>query len=86
MKAIIKSIAAGVIGMALFFFFFMTLTIPVLMVMARLHNSSAPLQAPDVVLTPGPLFRYVGLPLSAAAFVASFLLAMRKFKNQERHS
>jgi hypothetical protein len=79
-KAVLKSLAAALVGMALFFSFFMMISIPVLIVWAKLHDPNAPLQAPDVVLAPGALFRSVGLPLSAAAFAVCFILAMKKFR------
>ncbi len=72
--------------MALFFFFFMTLSIPALSVWERLHNPNAPLQSPDVITTPTVLFHNVGLPLSAAAFVVCFVLALRKFRREEQRS
>lgn len=87
MTAILKSLAFALVGAALFFSFFMMLSIPVLMVMAKLHDPNAPLQAPGVMLAPTALFRTVGLPLSAVTFAASFVLAMKKFrKTGERPS
>ncbi|MBZ5627685.1 MAG: hypothetical protein LAO06_02340 [Acidobacteriia bacterium] len=80
MTAVLKSFAAALVGTALFFCFFMMLSIPVLMVLAKLHDPNAPLQAPDVVLAPTAWFRRVGLPLSAAAFAICFVLAMKKFR------
>jgi hypothetical protein len=77
---VLKSIALGLVGAALFFCFFMMFSIPVLTVMAKLHDPNAPLQAPDVVVAPAALFRGVGLPLSAAAFVVCFVLAIKKFR------
>ena len=76
--AVLKSIAAGLVGAALFFCFFMMLSIPVLTVMAKLHDPNAPLQAPDVVVAPAALFRNIGLPLSALAFAVCFVLAIRR--------
>lgn len=84
-KAVLKSLAAALVGMALFFSFFMMVSIPVLVVLAKLNDPNAPLQAPDVVLAPNALFRAVGLPLSAAAFVICFVLAMRKFRKTDSH-
>jgi hypothetical protein len=78
--AVLKSIGLAVVGAALFFCFFMMFSIPVLTVMAKLHDPNAPLQAPDVVVAPNALFRGVGLPLSAAAFVVCFVLAMKRFR------
>lgn len=80
MSAVLKSIALALVGTALFFCFFMMLSIPVLMVIAKLHDPNAPLQAPDVVLAPTAWFRSVGLPLSAVAFAVCFVLAMKKFR------
>ena len=80
MRAVLKSLAAALAGAALFFCFFMMLTIPVLMVVARMHNPNAPLQAPDVAIAPSALYRAVGLPLSAIAFAVCFVLAMKKFR------
>lgn len=82
--AVLKSIAAGLVGASLFFCFFMMLSIPVLTVMAKLHDPNAPLQAPGVVVAPAALFRSVGLPLSAAAFAVCFVLAMKKFRAEHR--
>ena len=76
--AVLKSIAAGLVGAALFFCFFMMLSIPVLTVMAKLHDPNAPLQATDVVVAPAALFRNIGLPLSALAFAVCFVLAIRR--------
>jgi hypothetical protein len=76
--AVLKSIGLAVMGAALFFCFFMMFSIPVLTVMAKLHDPSAPLQAPDVVVAPAALFRSVGLPLSALAFTVCFVLAIRR--------
>ena len=67
--------------MTLFFFFFMLATIPTLAVLARLH--SAPLESPDVVIAPARIFRYVGLPLSGAAFAVCFALALKRFRRDE---
>jgi hypothetical protein len=83
--AVLKSLAAALAGMALFFCFFMMFSIPVLMVVAKLHDPNAPLQAPDVVLSPTALFRTVGLPLSALAFLICFVLAMKKFRKPRNH-
>ena len=80
MSAVLKSFAAALAGMGLFFCFFMMLSIPVLTVMAKLRDPNAPLQAPDVVLAPTALFRGVGLPLSAVVFAVCFALAMKKFR------
>lgn len=80
MTAILKSLAFALVGAALFFSFFMMLSIPVLMVIAKLHDPNAPLQAPGVMLAPTALFRTVGLPLAAVAFAACFVLAMKKFR------
>ena len=87
MTAVIKSVGLAVVGAALFFCFFMMFSIPVLTVMAKLHDPNAPLQAPGVVIAPAALFRCVGLPLSAVAFAVSFVLAMKKLrKNGDRPS
>ncbi|MGZ4817327.1 MAG: hypothetical protein ACXVZJ_01805 [Terriglobales bacterium] len=82
MIAILTSFAFALVGAALFFSFFMMISIPVLMVLAKLHDPNAPLQAPDVVLAPIGLFRGVGLPLSAVAFAACFVLAMKKYRKR----
>jgi hypothetical protein len=70
--AVLKSLAAAIIGMALFFSFFMMFSIPVLMFLQRSQNSS--------IIEPVGLFRAVGLPLSAVAFVICFGLALKKFR------
>jgi hypothetical protein len=75
---VLKSVAAGLVGAALFFCFFMMFSIPVLTVMAKLHDPNAPLEAPGVVVAPARLFRTVGVPLSAVAFAVCFVLAMRR--------
>ena len=80
MTTVLKSLALAAVGAALFFSFFMMFSIPVLTVMAKLHDPNAPLQAPDVVVAPLALFRLVGLPLSAVAFVVCFVLAMKRFR------
>jgi hypothetical protein len=72
--ALLKSLAAALVGMAVFFCFFMMLSIPLLMIVSR------PRHASDVVLAPTAWFRTAGLPLSAVAFVICFLLAMKKFR------
>jgi hypothetical protein len=77
---ILKSLVLAVLGAALFFSFFMMFSIPVLTVMAKLHDPNAPLQAPDVVVAPAALFRLVGLPLSGVAFIVCFVLAMKRFR------
>ena len=84
MTAVLKSIGLAVVGAALFFCFFMMFSIPVLTVMAKLHDPNAPLQAPDVVIAPAALFRSVGLPLSAVAFAVSCVLAMKKVRAEHR--
>ena len=85
MTAVLKSIGLAVVGAALFFCFFMMFSIPVLSVMAKLHDPNAPLQAPDVVVAPAALFRNVGLPLSAVAFAVCFVLAMKKFRAEHKN-
>lgn len=84
MKAVLKSLGAALVGMSLFFAFFAMLTIPVLTVIARLHDPNAPLEAPDVLLSTTTVYRYIGLPLSGFAFLVVFLLAMKKFRKQEQ--
>jgi hypothetical protein len=78
----LKSFALAFIGAALFFCFFMMFSIPVLALMAKLHDPNAPLQAPGVIIAPGVLFRSVGLPLSALAFAVCFALAMKRFRKR----
>jgi hypothetical protein len=73
-SAILKSLATAVLGASLFFCFFMLLSGPVLIIAARLHHQDA------MYVAPLPLFRMVGLPLSAVAFLLCFVLAMRKFR------
>jgi hypothetical protein len=70
----LKSLAAALVGMAVFFSFFMMVSVPLLMIVSRLHHAS------DVVLAPTAWFRTVGLPLSAVTFVVCFLMAMKKFR------
>ncbi len=78
MRAVLKSFAAAIAGTALFFSFFMMFSIAATNVLARLHNPNTPLQAPDVVLAPGPWFRLIGLSLSAMVFVVCFVLTLRR--------
>ncbi len=80
MKVLLKSAMLGLLGMALFFCFFMLVSIPFLGAATRLHGANTPLQAADVVIAPTPWFRYVGLPLSAAAFTVGFVFGVKKFK------
>ncbi len=56
----------------------MMFSIPVLSILARAHDNSN-LEAPNVIIAPMALFRYVGLPLAAVAFVICFVLAMKKY-------
>jgi hypothetical protein len=84
-KAVFKSLGAALVAMSLFFAFFAMLTIPVLTVIARLHDPNTPLQAPDVLLSTTRVYRYIGLPLSGLAFIIVFFLAMKKFGRQEQH-
>lgn len=74
MPAFLKSLASAVLGASLFFSFFMLLSGPVLITAARLHHQDSTYVAPI------PLFRMVGLPLSAVVFILCFLLAMKKFR------
>ena len=83
-SAILKSLAFAVVAAALCFGLFMMLSIPGLMIFAKLRGADAPLQAPGVILSPTVLFRSVGLPLSVAAFVVCFALGMKKFRAAAR--
>lgn len=74
MKTLLKSVAAGIVGMGLSFCFFMMVSLPLL----ALRGSA--LRTPGAVTAPTPWFRYVGLPLSAIAFVASFVAGWKRFK------
>ncbi len=76
----LKSLGAALVATGAFFSFFMMITIPVLVAIAKLHDPNAPLQAPDVVIAPVSVFRYLGLPLSAVVFAVCFGMAMRKFR------
>jgi uncharacterized membrane protein len=85
-KAVLKSLGAGLVGMGLFFSFFAMLSVPVLTVIARLHDPNAPLEAPDVLLQHANfVYRYIGLPLSAVAFVLVFVLTMKRCREREQH-
>ncbi len=86
MKAVLKSLGAGVAGMGLFFAFFAMSSIPVLTLMARLHDPNAPLQAPDVLVHANFTFRFIGLPLSGVVFVVVFLLMMKRCREREQHT
>lgn len=85
-KAVLKSLGAGLVGMALCFAFFALFSIPVLTVMARLHDPNAPLESPDVLLHTTFTYRYIGMPLSVVAFIVVFLLMMKRCRRQEQHS
>ncbi len=82
----IKSLAFGMLGAALFFAFFSMLSVPLLAAWSRLHNANTPLQAGDVVIQPVAFLRLVGLPLAAGAFVTCFVLGWRKFARAGRTS
>lgn len=85
-KVVLKSLAFGLLGAALFFAFFSMLAIPLLGAWSRLHNANTPLQAADVVIRPITFLRLVGLPLALATFVTCFFLGWRKFTNAEHSS
>jgi len=68
----------AIVGAALFFSFFMMFSIPVLSMLARARDNSTP-DAPNIIIAPETLFRHVGLPLAAVAFVICFVLAMKKY-------
>jgi len=78
-KAFLKSVVAAFAGAAIFFSFFMMFSIPVLSLIARARDNSTP-EAPNIIIAPVELFRHVGLPLAAVAFVICFALAMKKCK------
>lgn len=78
-RLVLKSLAFGLLGAALFFAFFSMLAIPLLAAWSRLHNANTPLQAGDVVIQPLSFLRLVGLPLAAATFVTCFVLGWRRF-------
>ena len=81
MKAVIKSVGFGVLAMALFFCFFTLVAIPISMLIAHAHRTAAP----DVFLPVPPwLFRRVGLPLSAAAFIAGLVMGWRRFRSTQQ--
>ncbi len=79
MKLFLKSFVAGVIATGLFFSFLMMLVIPAVALMARLHG---PTEAQDVVVSPMPLLRGFGLPLSALVFLMTFGLSLRQFSRR----
>ncbi len=85
MKVVVKSLGVALAATGAFFSFFMMVTIAVLVVLAKLHDPNAPLQAPDVVIAPAMVFRNVGLPLSAVVFFVCFGLAMKKFRKASGH-
>ena len=78
MRVVLKSFGLAIAGAAIFFSFFMMFSIPVLSILARARDNSTP-DAPNIILAPMTLFRYVGLPLAAVAFVICFVLAMKKY-------
>ena len=82
----LKSLAFGLLGAALFFAFFSMLAVPLLAAWSRLHDANTPLQAGDVVIQPITLLRTVGLPLAAAAFVTCFIVGWRRFMHTEHTS
>lgn len=85
-RVVLKSLAFGLLGAALFFAFFSMLAIPLLAAWSRLHNANTPLQAADVVIRPIAFLRIVGLPLALAVFVTCFFLGWRKFMRTEHSS
>ncbi len=85
-KLVLKSLASGLLGAALFFAFFSMLAVPLLAAWSRLHDANTPLQAGDVVITPIVFLRLVGLPLAGAAFVTCFILGWRRFARTEHSS
>jgi uncharacterized membrane protein len=85
-RVVLKSVAFGLLGAALFFAFFSMLAVPLLAAWSRLHNANTPLQAGDVVIQPITLLRLVGLPLACAAFVTCFIVGWRKFVRSEHTS
>lgn len=85
-KIVLKSLAFGLLGAALFFAFFSMLAIPLLAAWSRLHNGATPMQAGDVVIRPIALLRLVGLPLALATFVTCFVVGWRKFARVEHTS
>ncbi len=80
-KLLLKSLLAGIVGSALFFFFFMMATVATLSAAARLNSQA--LQH-GVVVMPAEFLRRVGLPLTAAVFLVSFVLAHRRFRRDSR--
>ena len=82
----LKSLAFGLLGAALFFAFFSMLAVPLLGAWSRLHNANTPLQSSDIMIQPITFLRFVGLPLSAAAFVTCFVIGWRKFVRAEHPS
>ncbi len=76
MKTFLKSVAAGMVGMGLFFCFFMMLSIALLEL-----QGARPLQGIGPVTAPTEWFRHVGLPLSAVVFVLGFVAGWKKFKS-----
>ncbi|MGI9102990.1 MAG: hypothetical protein ACR2IF_11165 [Terriglobales bacterium] len=71
MSAILKSLGLALLGTALFFSFFMMLIMLALVIVAGLKHS--------VIVTPVPLLRYAGLPLSVVVFAIVFAVGMRRF-------
>lgn len=82
----LKSLAFGLLGAALFFAFFSMLAVPLLGAWSRLHNANTPLQSSDIMIQPITFLRFVGLPLAAAAFVTCFVIGWRKFVRAEHPS
>ncbi len=74
---VLKSAMVAVAGTGLFFCFFMLVSIPLL----TLFGAGTDLRTPGAVVAPAHWFRHAGLPLSAAAFVASFVMGWKKFNS-----
>jgi len=85
-KLVLKSLAFGLLGAALFFAFFSMLAVPLLGAWSRLHNANTPLQSSDVLIQPINFLRMVGLPLAGAAFVTCFVLGWKRFAHAEHTS
>ena len=80
-QSIAKSLLLGFAGAGLASFFIMMGAIPIMALMARLAGNVA--QHSEVV-NPGAFMRTYGIPISVIAFVASFVLAMVRFRRQEQ--
>ncbi len=79
MRCFLKSLAAGILAASLFFFFLMMLVLPISALLARLARHA---RQPDMLVDPTLIFRHFGLPLSAAVFLVTLVLVLRRLRTR----